>query len=61
MVQIDFFCFMCCFHLTIETNQTEKQEEKKKRERRRKQKFMLYPVGYLQSLCKLHGDTVQWD
>ena len=36
MAQIDFFCFLCCFHLTIkkkkkeETNQKEKQEERKR-------------------------------
>lgn len=39
-----------------------KARRKKKRARRRKKiKFMLYPVGYLQSLCKLKGDTVRWD
>ena len=40
-----------------------KARRKKKSEKRRKNKIKLmpYPVGYLQSLCKLKGDTVWWD
>ena len=62
MVQIDFFCFLCCFHLAIKnkTDKKEKQEESKER-KKRKIKSMLYPVGCLQSFCKLKGDTVWWD
>lgn len=44
-----------------ETRKKSKKKEKEGKKEKKKIKFMPYPVGYLQSLCNLKGDTVWWD
>lgn len=47
MVQIDSFCFLCCFHLAIKnkTDKKENQEESKEREKEEKNKIYALPCG----------------